>query len=84
MSDFMAILNYHRTEKHTHLPFDVDGTEYRCLRRIPEEGDHELWVMPVDRAVTQFAVFDVKTKTLIASLCFEPSELVKLMPSLSV
>ena len=84
MSDFMAILNYHRTEKHTHLPFDVDGTEYRCLRKIPEEGDHELWIMPVDRAVTQCAVFDVKTKTLIASLCFEPSELDKLMPSLSV
>ena len=83
MGDFMTILDYHRSEKHTDLPFEVDGTKYRCLRRIPEEGNNELWIRPVDWNVQQWAVFDVKTKTLIASLCFEPSELVKLMPCLS-
>ena len=79
----MTILDYHRSEKHTDLPFEVDGTKYRCLRRIPEEGNNELWIRPVDWNVQQWAVFDVKTKTLIASLFFEPSELVKLMPCLS-
>ena len=79
----MTILDYHRSEKHTDLPFEVDGTKYRCLRRIPEEGNNELWIRPVDWNVQQWAVFDVKTKMLIASLFFEPSELVKLMPCLS-
>ena len=66
-----------------HLPFSVDGTEYRCLRREGLDGLDELWIRPVDYNVPKWAVFDVNTKTLMTSLFFEPSELAKLMPGLT-
>ena len=48
MSDFKGIHYYNLTKKQMHLPFSVDGTEYRCLRREGLDGLDELWIRPVD------------------------------------